>query len=118
MSTPTISSARREKPRTTVGVRCVAVFYLFQAFLLAFMIPILVIVWSQGSPPIEIGVPVGFGVTFGAIYVLVAVGLLKHHRLARWAAVATSFFTAVGGSVIGIAVFMYLIRPEHDGHFS
>lgn len=60
---------------------------------------------------------IGFGLSFTVLLVVISIGLYRLRRFARWAAVATSLYIALGGSVIGIMLFMYLIRPEHDGRF-
>ena len=112
-----MTSARRRKPKTTVGIRCIAVFFLVQAFLLLIVVPILVFATGSFYTPIELAAQIAFGLGFTVLLVVTSVGLLRHRRFARWAAVGASIYMAVGGSVIGIMLFMYLIRPEHDGRF-
>jgi hypothetical protein len=60
---------------------------------------------------------IGFGLSFTVLLIVTSIGLYQHRRFARWAAILTSLYIALGGSVIGIMLFMYLIRPEHDGRF-
>jgi fatty acid desaturase len=117
MSTLKVTSARRKKPKTSVGIRCIAVFFLFQALLLLIVVPILWVATGSFYSPIELVALIVFGLGFAVLSAVISVGLFQHRRLARWAAVGASIYMAVGGSVIGIMLFMYLIRPEHDCSF-
>lgn len=113
----TITSARRRKPKTTVGIRCVSVFFLFMAFTLATVIFLISTGFGGAYSQTELRALVTNSIAFIVLLVAVSVGLLQHRRYARWAAVATSLYIAVGGSVVGIVLFMYLIRPELDERF-
>ncbi len=117
MATSVMTTARRRKPKTTVGIRCIAVFFLFQALILIIVVPIVVFATGSFYSPIELAALIVFGFGFTVLLIVTSVGLFQHRRFARWTAVGTSIFMAVGGSVIGIMLFMYLIRPEHDGRF-
>ena len=117
MSTSAMTTARRRKPKNPVGIRCIAVFFLFQALLLLIAVPIIAFATSSFYSPIELAANIVFGLGFMVLLIVTSVGLFQHRRFARWAAVGASIYMAVGGSVIGIMLFMYLIRPEHDGRF-
>ncbi len=112
-----MTTARRRKPRSTVGIRCVAVFFLVTAIFLAAVALLLAIPISNNFSRAEFVTVFGPIAAFSMLFTTISLGLFQHRKFARWAAVATSIYMAVGGSVVGIMLFMYLIRPEHDGNF-
>ena len=111
------SSARRGNPGTTAGIRCVIAFFLLMAFALTSATLFMVFAPDDLYSVDDIAGLIAFGLSFSLFLVLISVGLYRHRRAARWAAVVTSLCMAIGGSVIGIVLFLYLIRPEHDGRF-
>ena len=112
-----MTSARRRKPKSTVGIRCVSVFFLFLAFTLATVVFLFSIGFGGAYSQTELGAIFAYSIAFIVLLVVVSVGLLQHRRYARWAAIGTSLYIAIGGSVVGIILFMYLIRPELDERF-
>lgn len=113
----TMTTARRRTPRSTVGIRCVAVFFLVMAIFLAAVVLFLAAPISNTFTRSEFVTVFGPIVAFSMLFTAISIGLFRHRKFARWAAVVTSVYMAVGGSVVGIMLFMYLIRPEHDGRF-
>jgi hypothetical protein len=113
-----LSTARRTSPKTTAGIRCVAAYFILMAFGLTSATVFMVVAQEDFYSSTEIAKRLVFSLSSTVLLVVISIGLYQRRRFARWAAVATSLYIALSGSVIGILLFMYLIRPEHDGRFA
>jgi hypothetical protein len=118
MNISTMTTARRRKPKTTAGIRCVAVFFLYFALLSTIGVLFRLTGFDDVYSQVELAILTGVGIGFTVLSIVVAIGLFRHRRFARWVAIGASLFIALGRPVIGIAIFMYLIRPELDGRFA
>ena len=116
MNSEATTSARRSRPRTTAGIKCVAGFHAYFALVALAGFVFLLQLPGETQFPFSYGVLVGYGVSV-TVLAVVTIGLLRRHRWARWASVFTSLFIATGNPVIGTVIFMYMIRPEVVRHF-
>lgn len=121
MKPATTTSAKRSRPRTAPGLKCVAAIHAWVVFgiLVVVLLPVF-------NPPIggellrlQPGsiLALGLLVLLGALFTAIAYGLLRRGRWARWASILTSLMIAAGSPLIGAVLIMYLIRPELDRHF-
>jgi hypothetical protein len=117
MGSSNLTTARRAKPRTTSSLRCAAAFhfYFFVSSLGGFIFAY--VATREIYPNSNHTGLIVYGLLLSALFLAVAVGLLRRSRLARWVGVVTSLLIALGEPVIGIALIMYLIRPELDPRF-
>jgi len=117
MESSNLTSARRNKPGTTPCLRCAAAFH-FYFFVTSMGSLFFAYVASREVYPnsSHTGLIV-CGLLLSTLFLFVAVGLLRRRRLARWVGVVTSLLIALGQPVIGIALIMYLTRPELDLRF-
>jgi hypothetical protein len=69
------------------------------------------------SPRSDITLMLARGVGLVALFTLISIGLFRRVRIARWVAVVVSILLMLSMSIVGIVMFMYLIRPELDRVF-
>jgi hypothetical protein len=70
------------------------------------------------SPRSDITLVLARGVGLAALFIFISIGLFRRIRIARWVAVFVSILLMFSMSIVGIVIFMYLIRPELDGVFA
>jgi hypothetical protein len=117
MGSPILTTARRRLPRTTSCLRCVAAFHLYYFISTLGGLYFIVAATREMYPDSKPTGLIVYGLLLSSLFLAVAVGLLRRSRLARWVAVMTSLLIALGQPVIGIALIMYLIRPELNSRF-
>jgi hypothetical protein len=117
MNTRGSTTARKKPIRTTAELRCAAVFFTYLAFNLALGV-VLYGAWTrESSPQADLTGWFIFGAASVALMVVLAVGLIRGSRFARWGATGVAVLLAISAPVVGILVLMYLCRPELDGRF-
>jgi hypothetical protein len=112
-----MTTARRRAPRTTAGLRCVAVSFAYLALSTLLGLLLTATLMREISPQSNIDVLLMYGLGVTTLFVAISVGLFRRIRTARWAAVGTSIMLFWSVPVVGIALLMYLTRPELDGSF-
>jgi len=112
-----LNTARRRLPRTTPSLRCAAVFHFYFFISTLGGLFFTVVATRKMYPHSQLAGLIILGLLVAALFLVVGVGLLRRNRLARWVAVATSLLIALGQPAIGIALIMYLIRPELNPRF-
>jgi len=117
LMTVAVSSARRLRPSsgtTAVGINCIAFWYAVNAIL-----GLLVLPWAFQMRSID-GLAhywILLLVLGTVLSTLVFLGLCRKRRWARYLTIGLSMYSSLGGSVAGLVIFMYMIRPELDGCF-
>jgi O-antigen/teichoic acid export membrane protein len=111
-----ISTARHTaRQPIPVGVKFVALLHFISVVAFCGFLPL--VIWLF---PADSSVQLTYLVSACLVIPLfsaVVYGLRRGRRWARYLAIATSLWWAVNPSVLGIAMFMYMIRPEIDRHF-
>ena len=117
MESPKLTTARRKPPRSDVGLRCIGVVFAFLA-LIVFMGSVwLAAIYLEMSARPDIALVLARGVGLAALFIFISIGLFRRVSMARWMAVFVSILLMFSMSIVGIVVFMYLIRPELDRVF-
>lgn len=70
------------------------------------------------SPRSDMSLLVAWGVGRTTLFIFLSVGMFCRVKVARWVAVVVAILMMFSIPVVGIVIFMYLIRPELDGVFA
>ena len=118
MESPRVTTARRRPPRSDVGLKCIGAYFAFLALGSALVLVWAAPVYSESLPRSEATVTVAWGLGLAALNLFISIGLFRRVKIARWVAVFVSILMMFSWSIVGIAIFMYLIRPELDRVFA
>ena len=112
-----LTTAKRRNARSTIGLRCVAVFYAYLALNILAGLFIVATATRETYPQSNLSWVLILGLCLSAFLVAVSIGLVRQKRLARWLAVLASLLYSPSLPVVSIVLIMYLTRPELDTRF-